>query len=145
MLFRKRTETSADVPPAAAPAIEREIPLPPGGGRTIIGTHTRVRGSLKGEGSVVVRGTVEGEIAIGGGLTVAPSGRLEAEVAADSLELSGQAKGSVRAASRVTLASSAVFEGEMSTPVLMMHPGSVLHGRTRVAGVPTVGRGGLSH
>jgi cytoskeletal protein CcmA (bactofilin family) len=145
MLFRKRSDASSDVPPAAPPAIEREISLPPGSGRTVIGTHTRVKGTLKGEGSVVVRGTVEGEIAIGGGLTVAQSGRLEAEVAADSVDLSGQGKGSMRATSRVTLAPSAVFEGEMSTPVLEMHPGSVLHGRTRVAGVPTIGRGGLSH
>jgi len=110
-----------------------------------VGTRTRIRGTLTGEGSVVVRGAVEGGIAIGGGLTVTASGTVDAEVEAASVALAGEARGSLRATSRVILASSGLFEGEMATPILEVHPGSVLKGRTRVAGVPAVGRRGLSH
>jgi len=145
MLFRKRTQ-NPEGPPASVPLPDEDaVVLPPGSGRTVIGTHTRIRGTLTGEGSIVVRGTVEGGIAIGGGLTVTASGTVQAEVEAESVALAGEARGSLRATSRVILSPSGLFEGEMATPILEVHPGSVLKGRTRVAGVPAVRGRGLSH
>ena len=83
MLFRKRTQ-NPEGPPASVPLPDEDaVVLPPGSGRTVIGTHTRIRGTLTGEGSIVVRGTVEGGIAIGGGLTVTASGTVQAEVEAE--------------------------------------------------------------
>jgi cytoskeletal protein CcmA (bactofilin family) len=145
MLFRRRTEDS-NVPPAGvSPAEEGEVPRAPGSGRTVVGSQTRIRGTLKGEGSVIVRGEVEGEITIGGGLTITSTGRVDADVEAETVDLAGEARGTVRATSRVNLSPTGVFEGEVATPILEVQPGSVLQGRARVAGVPAPGRRGLSH
>ena len=144
MLFRKRLDsTSAPVAPPAA--LDTEVPSAPGGGRTVIGPRTRIRGTLKGDGSVVVRGAVQGEIAIEGGLTVAAGGRLEADVEAGSAVLAGDARGSLRVTSRVVLSPTGAFEGNVATPILEVHPGSVLRGSAKVAGVPSSGRNGVWH
>ncbi len=145
MLFRKQTEPPALPAAPMARGEDREISIALGGGRTVIGAHTRIRGSIKGTGPLLVRGEVEGEIAIAGGLTVAPTGRVEADVKAQSLELSGEARGSVRTTEKVVLSPTGVFEGDMETPVLEVSPGSILHGRTRVAGEPLSDDGRFSH
>lgn len=117
----------------------------PGGGRTVISPHTRIRGSLKGDGSVLVRGTVQGGIAIGGRLMVAETGSVEADVEAQSVEIAGRARGSINAVSRVVLSPTGVFEGRLATPVLDLRPGAVLQGRARILGVPVPDRRRLSH
>ena len=57
MLFRKRSQAHSEheIPPAPL-----EIQTASGGGRTVIGSHTRVMGKLLGDGPVVVRGSVQG-------------------------------------------------------------------------------------
>src|SRR2546428_9924535 len=66
MLFRKRSPAreQQEAPPASL-----DPQAAPGGGRTVIGPHTRVMGKLLGDGPVVVRGAVQGTIAIRGGLS----------------------------------------------------------------------------
>lgn len=157
MLFRRKNGEHSDVPPPATgtPATgpgggadaARDVRPDrlPGGGRTLIGSLTRVKGILRAGGSVVVRGTVEGSIAIAGGLTVAPGGRVEADIEAQTVALEGEARGSIRAGARVTLSERGFFEGRMATPILDLSPGSVLRGSARIAGVPVRDRRGLSH
>ena len=137
MLFRRRTR--AIVEPATAP-VPPEVPVPQAGGRTVIGRSTRVVGKLYGDGPVVVRGDVKGTIAIRGGLSVRGGGRVDADVQAYSIDLAGEARGHISAASRVTLTETGDFEGEMDTPILEVSPGSVVRGRARVAGLPTKDR-----
>lgn len=115
------------------------------GGGTVIGVGTRVTGTLKGDGPVLVRGTVLGGIDIRGGLTVTSTGRVDADVNVHSVQVSGEARGSIRATGRVVLASTGFFEGLMATPVIEMHPGSVLRGRASVAGVALPPRRALAH
>ncbi len=142
MLFRRRSEQTA----ADAPILEGSRPdRMPGGGRTVVGRQTIIRGVVKGEGPILVRGAIEGEIQLKGGLTIAPDGRVDAEVQAESVEISGEAQGTMRAAGRVFLAPTAVFEGDLNAATLVMRGGSVLQGRTRIAGALQDGRSRISH
>jgi cytoskeletal protein CcmA (bactofilin family) len=160
MLFRRKNARGGPSPPvppggpgraAARPGGEGDTlrdPLfgrLPGGGHTVIGGQTRVKGELRGDGSVVVHGVLEGSVAIAGGLTVAPGGRVQADVEAQTVALEGEARGSIQAGDRVTLSERGVFEGRIATPVLDLRPGSVLRGSARIAGVPVRDRRGLSH
>ncbi len=144
MLFRKtRAEAGPDAqPPPAGWDAESSTP-PPGGGRTIIGARTRVRGTIRGEGSLLVRGVVEGEVLIKGVLTIAAGATLDAEIEAESVDLAGEARGSLRAVTRVAVAATGEFEGDMTTPILDAQPGSIISGRARVAGIEP--RRPLSH
>ena len=98
-------------------------------GQTIVGSHTRIRGTLKGSGPLVIRGIIEGEIELEGSMIVSPGGRVAAEAEVQSLELSGRASGSMIASERVHISSTGMFEGRMASPVIETHPGSVLHGK----------------
>ena len=142
MLFRKRNGASRGsvVPPASSRGA-LEVP----GGGTVIGAGTRFQGTVKGAGPVVVRGIVLGEIDLRGGLTVTTTGRVDADVEVQNVELSGEARGTMRASGRVVLGPSGLFEGDIATPVIEMHPGSVLRGRASVAGAPIARRRDLSH
>jgi len=132
MLFRKRPPN--DVVPEGS-SVPLDLPALLGGGRTVIGRHTRVVGRLSGEGPVVVHGDMKGTIAIRGGLSVRGGGRIDADVQAHSVDLAGEAHGRMSASTRVSLSSTGAFEGEMDTPVLDVTPGSTVTGRARVAGL----------
>jgi len=132
MLFRKRTRTGVEPERGSVPL---EIPGLLGGGRTVIGRHTRVVGRLSGEGPVVVHGDIKGTIAIRGGLSVRGGGRIEADVQAQSVDLAGEAHGRMSVSTRVSLSATGAFEGEMDTPILDVTPGSTISGRARVAGL----------
>ena len=131
MLFRKRPRTA--VVPEGGPG-SSEVPGLVGGGRTVIGRHTRVVGRLSGEGPVVVHGDLKGTIAIRGGLSVRGGGRIDADVQAHSIDLAGEAHGRMSASTRVSMTSTGAFEGEMDTPVLDVTPGSTVCGHAKVAG-----------
>ncbi len=109
-------------------------------GQTIIGSHTRFRGTLKGSGPLLVLGSVEGEITLDGDLTVTAGGQVEADVEVQCLELSGKARGTMKVTERAHIGPTGTFEGEIATPVLDMHPGSVLRGRASVAGLDPLAR-----
>lgn len=145
MLFKKRNEDSATpAQPMVGDRIREDLTLQ-GGGRTVIGSRTRIRGAIRGEGPVVIHGQVDGAIVLRGGLTITSIGRVTAEVEVQSLELAGEARGSIRAVTRVLVSPTGLFEGEIATPVLQVQPGSIVSGRARVLGVPAPGRSGLSH
>jgi len=133
MLFRKRDRETAEQEPLPAQSEAEELA---GGGRTVIGRSTRVVGKLYGDGPVIVRGDVKGSIEIRGGLSVRGGGRVEADVQANSIDLAGEARGRISAASRVSLTETGDFEGEMDTPILEVSPGSIVRGHARVAGLP---------
>jgi len=137
MLFRKRSRTGVALEGGPPPF---EVPGLAGGGRTVIGRHTRVVGRLSGEGPVVVHGDMKGTIAIRGGLSVRGGGRIEADVQAHSVDLAGEAHGRMTASTRVSLAATGAFEGEMDTPILDVMPGSTVSGRARVAGLSAKSR-----
>ena len=133
MLFHKRPRPLVGAEVNRLPV---ENPVLSGGGRTVIGRHTRVVGRLSGEGPVVVRGALKGTVAIRGGLSVWGGARIEADVQAHSVDLAGEAHGRMSATARVSLSATGAFEGEMDTPVLEVTAGSIVRGRARVAGLP---------
>jgi len=161
MLFRRRHDPQppAVVPPAAntpgvetAPARDTRAdaaPAPsvriPGLGVTIISPRTQIRGRLEGDGSILIQGRVEGKIAVGGGVTIADTGTVEADIEAPVVEVAGEARGSIVASNRVSVGSTGLVEGTLGTPILDLQPGSVLRGKARIAGVPVRERRGLSH
>jgi len=134
VFFRKR-EPKAETA-EALPVVQEAPASSASGGRTLVGRHTRIVGRILGDGPVVVRGAVQGTIAIRGGLCVRNGGRIDADVEAHSVDLEGEARGRMSVSSRVSLSATGDFEGDMDTPVLDVCPGSIVRGRARVAGLP---------
>lgn len=132
MIFKRRDQgPEPPSPPEDAGVLERVR----GGHRTIIGARTRVKGSLRGEGAVLVCGTLRGDVTVHGGLTVAPGAFLQADVEVDRARVAGRVEGAVRATGSVRIDSSGEVNGTITTPVVDLRPGSILRGRAAIAGL----------
>lgn len=144
MLFRRRSAEAAPAPGRLDPP-RGAAGLPHPVACTVIGRRTLIRGIVKGDGPVVIHGALEGELTLGGALSISPTSRVDAEIEARSVEISGETRGTLAAAGRVILEAGGVFDGELTTPVLEVRPGSVLRGRARVSGLQTLARRRVSH
>ena len=131
MIFRRRDQGA---PPPSPPEDQGVLERVRGGSRTVIGARTRVRGTLRGEGAVLVCGTLRGEVAVHGGLTVAPGALLQADVEVERARVGGRVEGAVRASGSVRIDSSGEVDGTIATPVVDLRPGSILRGRAAIAG-----------
>lgn len=93
---------------------------------TIIDAQADVEGKLKGK-DVVVLGRFKGEVAVSGRFVVGEGSRVEATVVADSVEVSGELRGDVKARSLV-LGEKARVQGTVEARVLIVREGAWLNG-----------------
>ncbi len=94
-----------------------------------IGSGTRVRGRIAGEGSLDVEGRVEGDVSLDGALLVADGG----EVVATSLEVSelrvdGSVRGDVRAQGDISVSASGSLVGDVHGASFSMEEGAHFEG-----------------
>jgi cytoskeletal protein CcmA (bactofilin family) len=93
---------------------------------TIIDAQADVEGKLKGKDAVVL-GRFKGEVAASGRFVVGEGARVEATVVADSVEVSGEVRGDVKARS-VVLGEKARVQGTIEARVLIVREGAWLNG-----------------
>lgn len=84
-----------------------------------------IKGDISGSEDLVIAGRVEGSIVLDGrALTIASSARVVGTVSASSVLVSGTVEGSIEAAERVEVKETAVIEGDLSTPALVVADGA---------------------
>lgn len=99
------------------------------GREAVIGRTTRVRGRITGDGDLVVEGVVDGDISVGGDLTVAAGGRATSSIEAGSVELGGEVEGDVRARGPVVIRAGARVRGDLHGQSIALEEGAELVGR----------------
>ncbi|MBK8202313.1 MAG: polymer-forming cytoskeletal protein [Bdellovibrionales bacterium] len=85
-------------------------------------------GRLSFEGTVRIGGTFQGEIFTNDTLVINPGAKVEAQIEADVVIISGIVKGNIFARSRVVMHPPAVFKGTVTTPSLRIDEGVVFEG-----------------
>jgi cytoskeletal protein CcmA (bactofilin family) len=86
-----------------------------------------IKGDISGSEDLVIAGRVEGSIVLDGRvLTLAPGSHVVGTVSAAAVVVSGTLEGSVEAAERLEIKDTAVVEGEVSTPRLLVSEGAHL-------------------
>jgi cytoskeletal protein CcmA (bactofilin family) len=93
---------------------------------TMIDAQTDVEGKLRGK-DALIKGRFKGEIEVSGRLVLGEGSRVEATVAADAAEISGELKGDVKARSLI-LAEKARVQGTVDAQVLVVREGAWLSG-----------------
>jgi cytoskeletal protein CcmA (bactofilin family) len=89
-------------------------------GQTIV-----IKGEISGAEDLVIAGRVEGKIKLDGCvLTLAPGSQVVGDVTAGTVIVSGQIEGTLVASKRLEARATAVIEGELSTPVLLVTEGA---------------------
>src|SRR5262249_295194 len=112
--------------PAAASDSGRTAPKPSG---TVIGPGARIVGDLSAEEDVMIAGRFEGKIHVGQDVRVVAGGEVEGEISGRSVVVSGSLKGEGVGSQRAELTSSAVVEGSVRAPKIIIAEGAQLEGR----------------
>ncbi len=101
-----------------------------GGAReAIVGANARIRGRITGEGDLVIDGTVEGDVAVRGALTIGATGRAASNVDAEAVTIDGQLEGDVVARGIVRIGPSARVRGDMHGEAISIEEGAEFVGR----------------
>ena len=105
-----------------------ETPMPTSSGdNTIIGENVTVEGSIRGNGNLIVEGAVKGTIELHNHqLTVGKNGKVEAEIQAGSVSVSGKVLGNIKAGGRVRITREADFRGEIKASGISIEDGAYL-------------------
>ena len=103
---------------------------------TVIADDLHIKGTITFATSLMIKGTLEGEIVSEGLLVVGPTAKIGAKIVTKSLISHGEIRGDVTASEQVVLKQSAVQTGNITTPFIVVENGSVFNGScvmTRVA------------
>jgi cytoskeletal protein CcmA (bactofilin family) len=103
------------------------------GREAIIGRTTRVRGRVSGDGDLLIEGNVEGDIAVGGDLTIAEGGRATSSIEAGAVTLRGELEGNVQARGVVRIEASARVRGDIQGESVALEEGAEFTGRLDAA------------
>ena len=97
---------------------------------TRIGKGVVVAGEIKGGEDLVIDGTVDGTIELPQHvLTVGPTGRVNAELSAQSVVVLGKVSGSIRASDLIRIGETGSVEGAVASPRLVIADGAQLQSR----------------
>ncbi len=101
-----------------------------GGREARIGAGARIRGRIHGEGDLLVEGSVEGELAIRGDLTIAEVASVTCEsVEARAVTISGTLEGDLAATGAVRITAGAHVRGNMRGVAVSIEDGARYTGR----------------
>jgi cytoskeletal protein CcmA (bactofilin family) len=96
---------------------------------TVVGVGTRIRGRVTGDGSLVVEGTLEGDIAVRGDVQIAAGGKVQGAVSADEVSLDGGLDGDVTARGSIALRPGAHVRGDLKGREITLDEGAEYIGR----------------
>jgi cytoskeletal protein CcmA (bactofilin family) len=95
---------------------------------SVIGRAARVRGRVTGAVDLEVQGYVEGEISVGGDVTVDTGGMVGASVHGRRLVVRGAVKGDLTADEAILLEDGARVVGDVRAPRVAIAPGALVRG-----------------
>ncbi len=95
---------------------------------TILADDLAIKGTLKFSTSLMIKGSLEGDIISEGLLVVSSTAKLTATITTKDLISYGEIQGDVTATGKVVLKGSAVQSGNITTPTIEIETGSVMNG-----------------
>src|SRR5438552_18439966 len=99
------------------------------GTTTAIGPTIIIKGKLKSDEDLVVKGRIEAEITSSKALFVENSGVIKANVRVHSARISGVLVGNIRAESRVEIAPDGRMVGDLMAPRIVISDGAAFKGK----------------
>jgi cytoskeletal protein CcmA (bactofilin family) len=99
------------------------------GTTTAIGPTIIIKGKLRSDEDLIVRGRVEAEISSSKALLVENSGIIKANIKVKSARISGVLVGNVTAEERVEIAPDGRMVGDLTAPKIIINDGAAFRGR----------------
>ena len=95
---------------------------------TIIAEDLEVKGNIKFTSSLMIRGSVEGEIISEGLLIIGPTAKVKATITTKNFISHGEVTGNVTASEQVILKNTSTHNGDITTPNITIESGGVFNG-----------------
>jgi len=131
---------SASAAPSAAPAspAPQPRPVPPSNEeKTTIGQQISIEGRIRGEEHLVIEGSMKGNVQMEKhNFTVGANGRVEGEVRAQNVSISGQLKGTITAVGKVEVTKEADFYGDIKAKSISVEDGAYFKGSIELSREP---------
>ena len=99
------------------------------GAPTVIGPGATFEGQLRIRGSLHVDGTIDGEVAVEGHVSVGPEGCVRGELRADRISIAGRVEATVTARGHLHMLPRGVLKGDATYQTLEVDKGGVIEGR----------------
>jgi cytoskeletal protein CcmA (bactofilin family) len=100
-----------------------------------VGKALLIQGKITSTENLTIDGRVEGTIELGErSLTIGAGASVEADLAAQTIVISGAVAGNVKASVKVDLQATASVDGDIVSPLIVMVDGAVVSGKMDVAG-----------
>ena len=117
----------ATIVPAASEYTEEKV-------TTVIAEDLHIKGSLRFESSLMIMGSLEGEITSEGLLVVGPTAKINATIVTKKLITYGEIQGDVTASEQVVLKANATHTGNIATRNIIVESGSFFNGSITMKG-----------
>ncbi|MDP2812416.1 MAG: polymer-forming cytoskeletal protein [bacterium] len=95
---------------------------------TIIGPSVKVEGDFKGEGDLIIEGTLIGSLKTKNNLKIGQNAFVQASVSANNAFISGRVKGNINVKGKLELSDTAVILGDIKAQVLSIESGAMIKG-----------------
>jgi cytoskeletal protein CcmA (bactofilin family) len=115
----------------------RAAGIEPATGVAIIGETMRIQGTLTSCTEVHLNGHLEGQMEVGGRLTIGAGGKANANIKASDVIVAGSAKGNVETMGRVVLHAGASLEGDVKAAGIVIEDGAYFKGEVDIARPPS--------
>jgi len=125
----RKPEEAAPRPTAAPEATPKQNRSKPMSSVAIIGKSIVIKGELSGNEDLVVEGAVDGTITLtDNNLVVGADGRVNANLFARSVTITGKVEGDVSANERVEITATGSLKGNIRAPRLVINDGAFFQG-----------------
>ena len=119
-----------------APPSPRPTPTP-SEERTTIGERISIEGQIKGEEHLVIEGAMKGNVEMEKhNFTVGSNGRVDGEIRAQNVSISGQLKGTINALGKVEVTKEADFFGDIKAKSISVEDGAYFKGSIELTREP---------
>lgn len=133
---KKEEEKPAPAPTPSPPPSPRPAPKA-SEEQTTIGQHISIEGQIKGEEHLVIEGELKGNVSMEKhNFTVGSSGRVDGEIRAQNVSISGQLNGVVNALGKVEVTGEADFFGEIKAKSISVEDGAYFKGSIELSREP---------
>ena len=135
--------SGAAVPAVSAPAAGAPTPAAPGAADSapargpgkarpaaaVVDEKTEITGNLKSSGNVLIEGRFHGEVEASETVWVEQGAQSEGQLRASDAVISGAVDGQIDCRRRLQIAATAVVNGEIKTPILVIEDGATVNCR----------------
>ncbi len=128
--------------PAVGPArpaapLEAAPPAPTSSSRATIGSSITIRGDVTGDEDLLIQGRVDGSVDLKQhSVTVGREGQVKANIAGRVIAIEGRVEGNLKADEQVILRASAVVQGDITAPRVVLEDGARFRGGIDMGELP---------